>query len=229
MLSAGDLLWVPFTYSYTAYFLALHPTDLGVSGCAGVLAVQLIGYYIFRVSNNEKNEFRLGRNPKSASAVPLCRAVLHRDEARMLTGSAAASRPQVVPDGARHSPPHLGLVGPVAAPQLVRLASSSRQSDLDTHAHALTNLALLPNPSRARLAPSPRSPHARAAWATGSCRGRGASPAGSRARCLTSTSSTLPSCSSTARPATTRRARTSASAHPPRARPHERGHDRPTD
>ncbi|BGP41393.1 erg24, C-14 sterol reductase [Rhodotorula kratochvilovae] len=65
MLSAGDLLWVPFTYSYTAYFLALHPTDLGVSGCAGVLAVQLVGYYIFRSSNNEKNEFRLGRNPKN--------------------------------------------------------------------------------------------------------------------------------------------------------------------
>lgn len=67
MLSAGDLLWVPFTYGYTAFFLALHPKDLGVTGCAGVLAVQLVGYYIFRTSNNEKNEFRLGRNPKSAS------------------------------------------------------------------------------------------------------------------------------------------------------------------
>lgn len=67
MLSAGDLLWVPFTYGYTAFFLALHPKDLGVAGCAGVLAVQLLGYYIFRTSNNEKNEFRLGRNPKSAS------------------------------------------------------------------------------------------------------------------------------------------------------------------
>ncbi|GAA5846340.1 hypothetical protein JCM9279_001332 [Rhodotorula babjevae] len=65
MLSAGDLLWVPFTYGYTAFFLALHPKDLGVTGCAGVLAVQLVGYYIFRTSNNEKNEFRLGRNPKN--------------------------------------------------------------------------------------------------------------------------------------------------------------------
>jgi hypothetical protein len=36
-----------------------------VYGCAGVLAVQLLGYWIFRSSNNEKNEFRLGRNPKS--------------------------------------------------------------------------------------------------------------------------------------------------------------------
>ncbi|GAA5999602.1 delta(14)-sterol reductase [Rhodotorula paludigena] len=68
MLSVGDLLWVPYTYSYTAYFLALHPLDLGVSGCAGVLAVQFLGYYIFRTSNNEKNEFRLGRNPKNLTS-----------------------------------------------------------------------------------------------------------------------------------------------------------------
>jgi delta14-sterol reductase len=66
MLSVGDLLWVPFTYSYTAYYLAFHPKDIGLSGCAGVLAVQLVGYWIFRSSNNEKNEFRSGRNPKSA-------------------------------------------------------------------------------------------------------------------------------------------------------------------
>lgn len=65
MLSVGDLLWVPFTYSYTAYYLALHPKDIGLLGCAGVVAVQLLGYWIFRSSNNEKNEFRLGRNPKS--------------------------------------------------------------------------------------------------------------------------------------------------------------------
>ena len=69
MLSVGDLLWVPFTYSYTAYYLALHPKDIGVAGCAGVLAVQLLGYWIFRSSNNEKNESRLGRNPKSESLV----------------------------------------------------------------------------------------------------------------------------------------------------------------
>lgn len=65
MLSVGDLLWVPFTYSTTARYLALHPTDLGLLGTAGILAVQLIGYTIFRGSNNEKNEFRKGNNPKS--------------------------------------------------------------------------------------------------------------------------------------------------------------------
>ncbi|GAA5825051.1 hypothetical protein JCM11251_006077 [Rhodosporidiobolus azoricus] len=65
MLSVGDLVWVPFTYSYTAYYLSTHPKDLGVLGCAGVLAVQLFGYWMFRGANNEKNEFRLGRNPKN--------------------------------------------------------------------------------------------------------------------------------------------------------------------
>ncbi|GAA5858787.1 hypothetical protein JCM1840_006556 [Sporobolomyces johnsonii] len=68
MLSVGDLLWVPFTYSYTAYYLALHPKDIGTLGCAGVLLVQLVGYWIFRGANNEKNEFRQGRNPKNLTS-----------------------------------------------------------------------------------------------------------------------------------------------------------------
>jgi len=70
MLSVGDLLWVPFTYSYTAYYLAQNPKDIGLLGCAGVLAVQAVGYYIFRGANNEKNEFRQGKNPKSQFSTP---------------------------------------------------------------------------------------------------------------------------------------------------------------
>ncbi|GAA6023015.1 hypothetical protein JCM11491_000357 [Sporobolomyces phaffii] len=69
MLSVGDLLWVPFTYSYTAYYLAQNPKDLGVLGCVGVLAVQAVGYYIFRGANNEKNEFRQGKNPKNLTSL----------------------------------------------------------------------------------------------------------------------------------------------------------------
>ncbi|GAA5966699.1 hypothetical protein JCM21900_002851 [Sporobolomyces salmonicolor] len=68
MLSVGDLLWVPFTYSYTAYYLAQHPKDIGTLGCVGVLLVQLVGYWIFRGANNEKNEFRQGRNPKNLTS-----------------------------------------------------------------------------------------------------------------------------------------------------------------
>ena len=58
MLAFGDLVWVPFTYSLQTRYLAIHPVRLGVFGCLGIFAVQGIGYYIFRASNNEKNRFR---------------------------------------------------------------------------------------------------------------------------------------------------------------------------
>lgn len=68
MLSVGDLLWVPFVYSLQARYLAAHPVELGPAGVAGVLATNALGYYIFRAANGEKNDFRNGRNPKSAFA-----------------------------------------------------------------------------------------------------------------------------------------------------------------
>ena len=45
MLSVGDLTWVPFTYCYSARYVALHPNDLGYLGTAAILAVQLVGYW----------------------------------------------------------------------------------------------------------------------------------------------------------------------------------------
>jgi Delta14-sterol reductase len=66
MLAVGDLLWVPFVYSLQARYLAFRPKDLGYAWSAAILAVNFLGYYIFRTANNEKNEFRNGRNPKSA-------------------------------------------------------------------------------------------------------------------------------------------------------------------
>lgn len=65
MLSVGDLVWVPFTYSYQARYLSIFPKDLGFINVSLIIAVQLVGYWIFRSSNGEKNEFRQGRNPKS--------------------------------------------------------------------------------------------------------------------------------------------------------------------
>ena len=58
MLSFGDLVWLPFIYSLQARYLAVYPVHLGLTGIAGVLAVQGLGYYVFRASNNEKNRFR---------------------------------------------------------------------------------------------------------------------------------------------------------------------------
>lgn len=65
MLSVGDLTWVPFVYSLQARYLVFNQVELGPAGVAGVMAVNLLGYYIFRVANGEKNDFRNGRNPKN--------------------------------------------------------------------------------------------------------------------------------------------------------------------
>lgn len=71
MLSVGDLAWVPFSYTLQARYLAFHPVELGWVRTALILGVALTGQYIFRASNNEKNEFRNGKNPKSAAYVLL--------------------------------------------------------------------------------------------------------------------------------------------------------------
>lgn len=66
MLAVGDLLWVPFTYTLQARYLAFHPVELGPVKTAAILVLNCIGYYIFRDSNGEKNDFRNGMNPKGA-------------------------------------------------------------------------------------------------------------------------------------------------------------------
>jgi delta14-sterol reductase len=67
MLSFGDLVWVPFTYGIQARYLAFHPIDLGFAACAGIVALNVIGFYIFRTSNSDKDSFRKHDNPKSRS------------------------------------------------------------------------------------------------------------------------------------------------------------------
>jgi len=78
MLSFGDLVWVPFVYSLQARYLAVHPIELGIYGVAAIVTVQLLGYYIFRSSNNEKNVFRT--NPENP-------AVQHLTYIQTKTGS----------------------------------------------------------------------------------------------------------------------------------------------
>jgi delta14-sterol reductase len=65
MLSFGDLAWVPFTYSLQARYLAFNPTFLGRNGTLAILALEVVGYYIFRISNKEKNDFKNGKDKKS--------------------------------------------------------------------------------------------------------------------------------------------------------------------
>ncbi|KAL6096232.1 lbr [Pungitius sinensis] len=61
MLAFGDLVWVPFTYTLQAYYLVHHPIHLSPPAVAAIIALKLVGFYIFRKSNSEKNAFR--RNP----------------------------------------------------------------------------------------------------------------------------------------------------------------------
>uniref|UniRef100_A0A672FFB1 Delta(14)-sterol reductase LBR n=1 Tax=Salarias fasciatus TaxID=181472 RepID=A0A672FFB1_SALFA len=61
MLAFGDLVWVPFTYTLQAYYLVSHPSPLSPPAVAAIVLLKLVGFYIFRKSNSEKNAFR--RNP----------------------------------------------------------------------------------------------------------------------------------------------------------------------
>lgn len=58
MLAFGDLAWVPFVYCTQARFLVDHPAALSWLSVAGILGVKALGFWIFRGSNGEKNEFR---------------------------------------------------------------------------------------------------------------------------------------------------------------------------
>jgi hypothetical protein len=65
MLTMGDLSWVPFIYSLQARYLAFNPVVLGTYWTSALVMTNCVGYYIFRTSNNEKDDFRKGKNPKS--------------------------------------------------------------------------------------------------------------------------------------------------------------------
>ncbi len=63
MLAYGDLGWVPFIYSLQARYLVDHPVQLSWLHLGLVLGTQAVGFWIFRGSNNEKDEFRSPDKP----------------------------------------------------------------------------------------------------------------------------------------------------------------------
>ncbi|KAF8440029.1 ERG4/ERG24 ergosterol biosynthesis protein [Boletus edulis BED1] len=65
MLAVGDITWVPFVYSLQARYLVFRPVELDIASTVGILAVNALGYWIFRDANGEKNDFRNGKNPKN--------------------------------------------------------------------------------------------------------------------------------------------------------------------
>jgi Delta14-sterol reductase len=61
MLVFGDLCWVPFTYSLQARYLVHHDPQWSGAALACIVALHMLGYYIFRSANAQKDAFR--RNP----------------------------------------------------------------------------------------------------------------------------------------------------------------------
>lgn len=65
MLSFGDIVWVPFIYTQSTRYLAVHPQKLGYLGLVGVTVLLVAGFAIFRLSNSQKNAFRTNPNDPS--------------------------------------------------------------------------------------------------------------------------------------------------------------------
>ncbi|XP_069744076.1 delta(14)-sterol reductase LBR-like isoform X2 [Narcine bancroftii] len=67
MLAFGDLVWVPFVYSLQAFYLVHHPNELSWPLAWAIIALNTVGYIIFRAANSQKNAFRRDpRHPKLA-------------------------------------------------------------------------------------------------------------------------------------------------------------------
>nr|XP_034803637.1 delta(14)-sterol reductase LBR isoform X2 [Pan paniscus] len=61
MLAFGDLVWVPFIYSFQAFYLVSHPNEVSWPMASLIIVLKLCGYVIFRGANSQKNAFR--KNP----------------------------------------------------------------------------------------------------------------------------------------------------------------------
>jgi len=57
-LAWGDNVWLPWMYTLQAFYLVYNPIQLPWWQFTLVLALGLFGYYIFRGTNDQKNEFR---------------------------------------------------------------------------------------------------------------------------------------------------------------------------
>ena len=64
MLAFGDLVWVPMTYSLQAHYLIDRVHSLPWWGAALIVAINMLGLYIFRAVNLQKHGFR--KDPENA-------------------------------------------------------------------------------------------------------------------------------------------------------------------
>ncbi|KAI9497841.1 ergosterol biosynthesis ERG4/ERG24 [Zychaea mexicana] len=65
MLAFGNLCWVPMMYSLQARYLADFPVDLPIISVIAIVGIEVLGLYIFRSANSEKDKFRTNPNDPS--------------------------------------------------------------------------------------------------------------------------------------------------------------------
>jgi hypothetical protein len=58
MLAFGLYTWVPFTYTLQARYLVDFPRSVSWIEFGAIIALNFLGYFIFRGANSQKNEFR---------------------------------------------------------------------------------------------------------------------------------------------------------------------------
>ncbi|XP_068177002.1 7-dehydrocholesterol reductase [Antennarius striatus] len=57
-LGWGDCVWLPYLYTLQGLYLVYHPVQLPLGHALVVLGLGLIGYYVFRSTNHQKDLFR---------------------------------------------------------------------------------------------------------------------------------------------------------------------------
>lgn len=62
MLVFGDYVFIPFAFSVQCHYLIDYPDYTSPFAALPVLLLYMIGYYIFRTANSQKNQFK--RNDK---------------------------------------------------------------------------------------------------------------------------------------------------------------------
>jgi len=83
MLCFGDLAWVPAMYSLQARFLAENPQSHSLAYSIACTTVALLGFYVFRASNAQKDTFRNHPEDPSVARLPFLRT---KTGSRLLTG-----------------------------------------------------------------------------------------------------------------------------------------------
>lgn len=74
MLAFGDLAWVPFTYSLQCRYLVSHSPALPPVALGGIFVLHMLGLWIFRGANSQKDTFRSSPSDPSVKGTYYCSA-----------------------------------------------------------------------------------------------------------------------------------------------------------